>query len=66
MGCNEMAKQPSEQHPERMMPSTTFSDLKKEIAERNERAQKEAHELRVARDRAEFGVVARHRLDLDR
>ena len=62
-----MAKQPSEaQHGSRSTSETTFSDLKKEIAERNEKAHKEARELRTARELEHFGIVARHRLDLDR
>jgi hypothetical protein len=61
-----MAKQPSE--PEHAGPtaSTTFDDLKKEIAERNERTHKEARELRATREREKLGIVARHRFDLDR
>ncbi len=45
---------------------TKFSDLKKAIADRNEQAHKEARELRAAREREQFGIVARHRVDLDR
>jgi hypothetical protein len=62
-----MAKQPSEaQDGARVASETTFSDLKKEIAERNEQAHKEAHELRAKREREQFGIVTRRRLDLDR
>ena len=62
-----MAKQPSEaQHGGRSTSETTFNDLRKEIADRNERVHKEARELRAAREREQFGIVARHRLDLDR
>jgi hypothetical protein len=63
-----MAKQPSEeQHGERLTSgTTTFSDLKKQIAERNEQAHKQAREHRAAREQKEFGIAARHRLDLDR
>jgi len=62
-----MAKQSSETPPGGRAPSTTtFSDLKKEIAERNEQAHREARELRAARERKRFGIVARHRVDLDR
>jgi len=62
-----MTKQPSEaQHGGRPASETTFSDLKKSIAERNEQAHKEARELRAARERKQFGIVARHRVDLDR
>jgi hypothetical protein len=61
-----MAKQPSQaQHGGRSTSETTFSDLKKEIADRNEQAHKEARELRAAHERERFGIVARHRLDLD-
>jgi hypothetical protein len=62
-----MTKQPSEeQHDGRPTAATTFSDLKKEIAQRNEQAHKEARELRAIREQKEFGIAARHRLDLDR
>jgi hypothetical protein len=62
-----MTDQPSEeQGGRRSPPETTFNDLKKEIAERNERAQKEARDLRVLREREQLGIVSRHRLDLDR
>jgi len=44
---------------------TKFSDLKKEIADRNERAHKEARERRATREREQFGIVARHRVNLD-
>jgi hypothetical protein len=62
-----MAKQPSEA-PQggRMTPSTTFNDLKKEIAERNEQAHKAAMELRATREREKLGIVARRKVDLDR
>ncbi len=61
-----MAKQPSEaQHDGRSTSGTTFGDVKKEIADRNERAHKEARELGAASEREQFGIVARHRLDLD-
>ena len=62
-----MAKQPSEeQDAGRASASTTFSDLKKEIAARNEADHKEARELRAARAQKELGIGARHKLDLDR
>jgi hypothetical protein len=62
-----MSKQPSEaQHGGRSSSDVAFSDLTKEIAERNERAHKEARELRVARERKQLGIVARQRLDVDR
>jgi hypothetical protein len=62
-----MAKQPSEpQQGGRSASETRFSDLKKEIAERNEQAHKVAREVRTARERKQLGIVARHRLDIDR
>ena len=62
-----MTKQSSEaQQRGRPASETIFSDLKAEIAARNERVHKEARELRATRDREQFGIVARHRLDLDR
>ncbi len=45
---------------------TKFNDLKKAIAERNEQAHKQARELRAKHERERFGIVARHRVDLDR
>ena len=42
-----------------------FSDLKKEIAGRNEQAHNAARELRAKREREQFGIVARHRVNLD-
>jgi hypothetical protein len=61
-----MANQPSDaQHGERVA-STTFNDLKKEIAERNAQAHKEAQELRATRELEQLGIVARHRVDLNR
>jgi len=45
---------------------TTFNDLKKAIAERNEQAHKAARELRTAREREQLGILGRHRVDLDR
>ncbi|HEX2702918.1 MAG TPA: hypothetical protein VHM72_05765 [Solirubrobacteraceae bacterium] len=62
-----MAKQPSEGQDEvRPTSGTTFSDVTKAIAERNEQAHKEARELRAAREKKELGIVSRHRFDLDR
>jgi hypothetical protein len=62
-----MADQPSDaQNGGRLTSPTTFSDLKKAIAERNEQAHKEAQELRATHEREKLGIVARHRLDLDR
>jgi len=61
-----MAKQPSDaQDDGRSTSGTTFSDVKREIAERNERAHKEAQELRAKREREQLGIVGRRRLDLD-
>jgi len=57
---------PESQPGGRSASETKFSDLKKAIAERNEQAHKQARELRAAREREQFGIVARHRVDLDR
>ena len=57
---------PEAQHEARATSDATFSDLKKAIADRNEHAHKEARELRTARELKEFGIVSRHRVDLDR
>ena len=48
------------------VPETKFNDVKKAIAERNEAAHKQARELRAAREREQFGIVARHKVDLNR
>jgi len=62
-----MAKHPSEEQRDgRSTSGNTFSDVKKAIADRNEQAQKEARELRAARELEQFGIVTRHRIDLDR
>jgi hypothetical protein len=61
-----MAKQPSDAQQGERVTSGTFDELKREIAARNERAHKEAQELRAARERKEFGIVTRHRVDLER
>jgi hypothetical protein len=63
-----MAAQPPEgQDGSRKQSSdATFSDLKKDIAARNEQAHKEARELRAAREREKLGIVARRQVDLDR
>jgi hypothetical protein len=62
-----MTKQPPEaQQGGRQASEATFSDLKKTIAERNEQAHKEAREIRVRRELEQLGIVARHKLDLDR
>jgi hypothetical protein len=60
-----MAKQPDAQHGGRVT-SETFNDHRKAIADRNEQAHKEARELRAARELERFGIVTRHRIDLDR
>jgi hypothetical protein len=44
---------------------TAFRDLKKEIAERNEQAQKEARELRATREREKLGITGRRKLDIN-
>lgn len=46
-----MAKQIQEPGPGRATGDAAFTALKKEVAERNERAQKEARKLRAARER---------------
>jgi hypothetical protein len=62
-----MAAQPPDQDSTRKQNSdATFSDLKKDIAARNEQAHKEARELRAAREREKLGIVARRQVDLDR
>ena len=62
-----MAQQPSDaQQGGRSTSPTTFADHKKAIAERNEQAHKEARELRAKRELEQLGIVARHRVDLDR
>jgi translation elongation factor EF-Ts len=62
-----MAKQSSDaEHDGRSTSPATFGDVKKAIAERNEQAHKAASELRTKREREQLGIVARHRLDLDR
>jgi hypothetical protein len=62
-----MTKQsPEPQNRGRPSSEATFSELTRAIAERNAQAQKEAREIRTAREREQFGIVARHRLDLDR
>jgi hypothetical protein len=59
---------PSTEAPQISRPSSepTFSDHKRAIAERNEQAHREASELRAVREREQFGIVGRHRVDLDR
>lgn len=47
--------------PGRSTSDTAFSDLTKEIAQRNERAQKEARRIRSAREREQ--VLRRRRSD---
>ena len=56
---------PDPQHAGRSA-ETKFNDLKKAIADRNEAAHKQARELRTAREREQFGIVARHKVDLNR
>jgi hypothetical protein len=46
-----MTKQTQEPGPGRSTSGAAFSDLTKEIAERNERAHKEARKLRTVRER---------------
>ncbi len=62
-----MAKPESEERSGgRSAGEAAFSDHKKEIAERNEQAQKAARELRTKREQEQFGIVSRHKVDLDR
>jgi hypothetical protein len=62
-----MAKQvPDPEDGGRTTSATTFNDLKKAIAERNEQAHKEARELRATREREQLGILGRHKVDLDR
>jgi hypothetical protein len=62
-----MAAQPPDgQDTKKQSSDATFSDLKKDIAARNEQAHKEARELRSAREREKLGIVARRQVDLDR
>ena len=60
-----MAKKPSEPEHDLWTSATTFSDLKDEIAARNEAAQKEARELRAARELEKLGIATRRRMDLN-
>jgi hypothetical protein len=62
---NDMAKQPSEAQQGRWTSETTFRDLKAEIAARNEKAHKEARELRETREREQLGISTRRKLQLD-
>ncbi|MGA2471524.1 MAG: hypothetical protein ABSG64_12660 [Solirubrobacteraceae bacterium] len=61
-----MAKQPSEPQPAGRSADAKFSDLKKEIAERNAQAHKEARSHQAARQKEQLKLAARNRLDLDR
>jgi hypothetical protein len=53
-----MPKQIQEPGPGRSTSEAAFNDLRKEIAERNERVHKEARKLRAVRDREQ---VLKHR-----
>jgi hypothetical protein len=55
-------KQTHEPGPGRSTSTAAFNDLKKEIAQRNEAAHKEARKLRTAREHEQ--VVMRRRQDL--
>ncbi len=62
-----MAKTPPDAQPDGPVKSTTsFNEVRAAVAERNERAHREAQELRAAREKEKLGIVSRHRLDLDR
>jgi len=43
----------------------TFSDVRDEIAARNEAAHKEARELRATRELEKLGIATRRRVNLD-
>jgi hypothetical protein len=57
-----MAKQTNEPGPGRSTSTAAFNDLRKEIAQRNEQAHKEARRLRTAREHEQ--VLRRRREDL--
>jgi hypothetical protein len=57
-----MTKQTHEPGPGRSTSDGAFNELKKEIAERNERAHKEARKVRTARERQQ--VLRRRQEDL--
>ena len=57
-----MTKQIQEPGPGRSTSDAAFSELTKDIAQRNERAHKEARKLRVARERLQ--VLRRRKEDL--
>jgi hypothetical protein len=56
-----MATQTQDPHPGRPTAAATFDDLRKEIAQRNERAHQKARKLRTAREREQ--VIMRRRWD---
>lgn len=58
-----MTKQIQEPGPGRSTSEAAFNALKKEIADRNERTQKEARKLRTARERQQ--VLRRRQQDRD-
>jgi hypothetical protein len=60
-----MAKKPSESEHVLSTSVTTFSDVRDEIAARNEAAHKEARELRAARELEKLGIATRRRVNLD-
>jgi hypothetical protein len=57
-----MKKQSYEPGPGRSTSDAAFTELKKEIAQRNERTQKEARKLRTAREQEQ--VLRRRKQDL--
>jgi hypothetical protein len=57
-----MTKQGNEPGPGRSTSAAAFNDLRKEIAQRNEQAHKEARKLRTAREHEQ--VLRRRRQDL--
>jgi hypothetical protein len=57
-----MTKPPLEPGPGRSTSAQAFNDLKKEIAQRNDEAHKEARKRRVAREREQ--ILTRRRADV--
>jgi hypothetical protein len=60
-----MAKKPPEPEHVLSTPVRTFSDVRDEIAARNEAAHKEARELRATRELEKLGIATRRRVNLD-
>ncbi len=60
-----MAKKPSEPEQDPRTSITTFSDVRDQIAARNEATHKEAREQRAARELEKLGIATRRRVNLD-